>query len=85
MMYTFPNHEFSKEIILQKIYARLSHDNQTMPDSSSTGSFMKKTIEFRWDLFESIKCNSEDWELDRCNESGITLKFGYRCLSQVQH
>ena len=26
---------------------------------------------------ERIKCNSEDWELDKGNESGITLKFDY--------
>ena len=36
---------------------------------------MKKTIEFRWDLFERIKCNSEDWELDEGKESGIKLKY----------
>jgi hypothetical protein len=36
---------------------------------------MKKTIEFRWDLLERIKRNSEDWELDKGNESGITLEF----------
>jgi len=75
MMYTCPNHELSREIILQNFYARLSHGDQTMVDSASTGSFMKKTIEFRWDLLERIKHNSEDWELDRGNESGITLKF----------
>ena len=39
------------------------------------GSFMKKTIEFRWDLLERIKRNSEDWELDEGKESGIKLKF----------
>ena len=75
MMYTCPNHELTKEIILQNFYARLSHDNQTTLDSSSTGSFMKKTIEFRWDLLERIKRNSEDWELDKGNESGIKLEF----------
>src|SRR5215216_6179294 len=42
---------------------------------SSTGSFMKKTIEFKWDLLERIKRNSEDWELDKGNESGINPKF----------
>ena len=25
---------------------------------------MKKTIEFRWDILETIKRKSEDWELD---------------------
>src|SRR5215216_991302 len=40
-----------------------------------TGSFMKKTIEFWWDLLEGIKRNSEDWELDEGKESGIKLKY----------
>ena len=75
MMHTCPNHELSREIIIQNFYARLSHDDQTMLDSSSTGSFMKRTIEFRWDLLERIKRNSEDWELDKGNESGIKLEF----------
>ena len=36
---------------------------------------MMKTIEFRWDLLDIIKHNSEDWELDEGMESGITPKF----------
>ena len=46
-----------------------------MLDSSSTGSFMKRTIEFKWDLLERIKRNSEDWEIDKGKESGINLEF----------
>ena len=46
-----------------------------MLDTSCAGSFMKKTIEFRWDLWERIKHNSEDWELDEGRESGIKLKY----------
>ena len=46
-----------------------------MLDTSCTGSFMKKTIEFRCDLLERIKCNSEDWELGEGKESGINLKY----------
>ena len=46
-----------------------------MLDTSCTGSFMLKTIEFKWDLLERIKCNSEDWDLDEGKESGINLKF----------
>ena len=46
-----------------------------MLDTSCIGSFMKKTIEFRWDLLERIKRNSEDWELDKGKESGIKLKY----------
>ena len=36
---------------------------------------MMKTIEFKWDLLERIKRNSEDWDLDEGKESGITPKF----------
>ena len=43
--------------------------------TSCTSSFMKKTTEFRWDLLERIKRNSEDWELDEGKESGIKLEF----------
>ena len=35
---------------------------------------MMKTIEFKWDLLERIKRNSEDWELEEGNESGTTRK-----------
>ena len=66
MLYSCPN---------QKFYARLSLNNRSMLDTSCTSSFMMKTIEFRWDLLERIKRNSEDWELGEGKESGITPKF----------
>ena len=75
MLYSCPNHELSREMIIQNFYARLSRNDQTMQDTSCAGSFMKKTIEFRWDLLERIKRNSEDWELDEGKESGIKLKY----------
>ena len=75
MLYSCPNHEVSREIIIRKFYSRLSRNDQSMLDTSCTGSFMKKTIEFRWDLLERIKHNSEDLELDEGKESGIKLEF----------
>src|SRR5215216_2056070 len=75
MLYSFPNHELSREIIIQNFYARLSRNDQTMLDTSCVGSFIKKTIEFRWDLLERIKRNSEDWEHDEGKESGIKRKY----------
>ena len=75
MLYSCPNHELSREIIMQNFYAWLSRNDQSMLDTSCTGSFMKKTIEFQWDLLERIKCNSKDWELDKGKESGIKLEF----------
>ena len=65
MLYSCPNHELSREMIIQKIYARLSDNIRTMLDTSCAGSFMMKTIEFKWDLLDRIKRNSEDWDLDR--------------------
>ena len=75
MLYSCPNHELSREIIIQNFYARLSHNDRSMLDTSCTGSFMVKTIEFKWDLLERIKCNSEDWDSDDGKESGMTPKF----------
>ena len=46
-----------------------------MLDTSCTGCFMMKTVEFKWDLLEIIKRNSEDWDLSEGKESGITPKF----------
>ena len=75
MLYSCPNRELSREMIIQKIYARLSLNNRSMLDTSCVGSFMMKTIEFKWDLLEIIKRNSEDWDPDEGKESGMTPKF----------
>ena len=75
MLYSCPNHELSREIIIQKLYARLSLNNRSMLDTSYAGSFMMKTIEFKWDLLERIERNSEDWDLDNGKESGMTPSF----------
>ena len=64
-----------EKLSLRFFYARLSRDDQSMLDTSCIGSFMKKTIEFRWDLLERIKRNSEDWDLNKGKESGIKLEF----------
>ena len=81
MLYSCPNHELSRKIIIQNFYARLSHNDRSMLDTSCAGSFVKKTIEFRWDLLERIKRNSEDWELDEGKDSGIKLK--YDCVKSL--
>ena len=75
MLYSCPNHELPREIIMQNLYARLSENNRTMLDTSCAGSFMMKTIEFRWNLLDRIKRKSEDWELDEGKESSIKLKY----------
>ena len=75
MLYSFPNHELSRQIIVHNFYGRLSRNDQFMLDTYCTGSFMKKTIEFRWNLLERIKRSPKDWELDEGMESGIKLEF----------
>ena len=75
MLYSCPNHELSREIIIRNFYARLSCSDQSVLDTSCIGSFMMKTIAFRWDLLEIIKRNSEDWDLDEGKESGMTEKL----------
>ena len=67
----------SQENYHSEFYAWFSHNDRSMLDTSCTGSFMKKDIEFKWDLLERSKRNSEYWELDEGKESGINLKFDY--------
>ena len=75
MLYSCPNHELSREIIIQSFYARLTRDGQSMFNTSCTGSFMKKTIEFQWDLLERIKRNSEYWELEKVKSQVLNLSL----------
>ena len=75
LMLKCPNHELSRDIIVQNFYARLSLRDKEMLDSSSAGSFSSRQIEFKWDLIERIKCNAEDWEVDKGKESGINLEY----------
>ena len=64
-----------KLYVIQNFYARLSLDNRNLLDTSCAGSYMLKTIDFKWDLLERIKRNSEYWDLDEGKESGIKLKY----------
>ena len=75
MLYSCPNHELSREMIIQNFYARLSLNNRSILDTSCTFYFMMKTIEFRWDLLERIKCNSEYWELEKVKIQVLSLSM----------
>ena len=75
MLYSCPNHDVLREIIIQNFYARLSRDDQSMLDTSCTGSFVKNTIEFKWDLLERIKRNSENWELEKVKSQVLSLSL----------
>ena len=54
MLYSCPNHELSREMIIQKIYARLSLNDRSMLDTSCVGSYMMKTIEFKWTYWKEL-------------------------------
>ena len=75
MLYSCPNHELSREIIIQNFYAQLCHNDRSMLDTSCVGSFIKKTIEFRCDLLEGIKRNSEYWELEKVKSQVLSLSM----------
>ena len=62
-------------MIIQKFYARLSLNDRNLLDTCCVGSYMLKTIDFKWDLLERIKCNSEGWGSDDGKESGMIPKF----------
>ena len=59
MLYSCPNHELSREIIIQNLYARLSRNDQSMLDTSCTGSFMQKTIEFHGIFLKELNATLE--------------------------
>ena len=73
-----PNHELSKDIIVNNFYARLSRQDKEMLDASSMGSFTSKKVDAKWDLIEMIQHNIEDWEIDKGKESGIN--YEYDCI-----
>ena len=75
MLCSCPNHQLSREMIIQKFYARLSLNDRNLLDTSCAGSYMLKTIEFKRDLLERIKHNSEDQGSDDGKQSGMTPKF----------
>ena len=70
MLYSCPNHELSRDFIIQKNYARLSLNDRTMLDTSCVGSYMLKTTEFKWDLY---------WK-----ELNATLKIGVPTMVRSQ-
>src|SRR3954464_8612748 len=43
-------------------------------DASCSGSFTHVKEEAKWDLLETIQCNTEDWDSDKGKESGINYE-----------
>src|SRR3954463_14008553 len=71
LMLKCPNHELPKEIMLTNFYARIPRHDKDMLDASSSGVFQTRSIEEKWDLFERIQKNTEDWEIDKAIEPAI--------------
>ena len=69
MLYSCPNHDIPREVIIQNFYARLSRNDQSMLNTSCTGSFMK-----------ILNSNGVYWK-----ELNATLKIGNstKVMSQV--
>ena len=65
----------SQEKLQFRIFMLDSHNDRSMLDTSCAGSFMKKTIELRWDLLERIKHNSEDWKLEKVKSQVLSLSM----------
>src|SRR4051812_39027129 len=57
LMLKCPNHEFPKEFIFTKCYAKISRQDREMLDASSSGVFQTRSTEERWDLIERIQKN----------------------------
>ena len=63
------------EIIINKFYARLSRYDKDMLDASSMGYITNKKVDAKWDLIERIQCNTEYWEMDKGEDSGINYEY----------
>jgi hypothetical protein len=69
LMLKCPIHELPNNIVIKKIYARLSGHYKDYLDACLEGSFTSKEVEAKWDLLETIQSNTEDWDCDKGKES----------------
>ncbi|KAK1662243.1 hypothetical protein QYE76_050402 [Lolium multiflorum] len=80
LMLKCPNHELPGNIIIDNFYARLSFQDKTLLDTTCSGSFTRNKEEFKRDLLDRIKENTEDWENDKGKESGYADKPPFKPL-----
>ena len=74
MLYSCPMS--SREKLLFRIFfAQLSRNDQSMLDTSCTGSFMKKTIEFQWDLLEKLNATLKIGNSMKVNSQVLNLSL----------
>src|SRR6266567_500111 len=73
-----PMHELPRNVIIDNFYARLSGHYKDYLDACFEGSFTSKKVEAKWDLLETIKRNTEEWENDKGKGPGIN--YEYDCI-----
>jgi hypothetical protein len=78
LMLKCPIHELPSNIVINNFYARISGHYKDYLDACLEGSFKSKEVETKWDLLETIQSNTEDWDCDKCIESGIN--YDYDCI-----
>ncbi|KAK1684068.1 hypothetical protein QYE76_044916 [Lolium multiflorum] len=66
------------EDIVPLFYSKFYPPNKTLLDTSCSGSFTRKSEEFKRDLLDRIQENTEGWENDKDRESGII--YDYKCI-----
>ena len=70
-----PVHGIPNNIVINNFYARLSHHDKDLLDTSCAWAFTRMKDEDKWDLLDRFQENTEGWENDKGRESGINYDF----------
>ncbi|KAI5657805.1 hypothetical protein M9H77_26598 [Catharanthus roseus] len=76
-----PHHEVPKWQQIQSFYSGLDEINRQMVDSSCGGTFLHKTADETWDLFENLSDNSQQHSTSSC--VGTSRQIGNRGMYEV--
>jgi hypothetical protein len=73
-----PIHDLPHNTVINNFYARLLGYYKDYLDACFDGSFTSKDVDVKWDLFETIQSNIEDWDSNKGKGSGIN--YEYDCI-----
>ncbi|KAI5649111.1 hypothetical protein M9H77_35116 [Catharanthus roseus] len=76
-----PHHEVPKWQQIQSFYSGLDERNRQMVDSSCGGTFLHKTADEAWDLFENLSDNSQQHATS--SRVGTSRQIGNRGMYEV--
>ncbi|KAI5654389.1 hypothetical protein M9H77_31576 [Catharanthus roseus] len=76
-----PHHEVPKRQQIQSFYSGLDERNRQMVDSSCGGTFLHKTADEAWDLFENLSDNSQQHATS--SRIGTSRQIGNRGMYEV--